>query len=943
ELTDKLHEYEDTDLKEDEPVGATLHDGCKINIGSPCDDDVPLKYCARLLASKFLLTEGTDSQDNANEYVLERNVCYQDSLSESLSQDLLKSIDSQSQSQRKDKERSESEQKSSSKDIHSGILDCKNYAKSDLIASAMSQDSTNIMSNSNFTTNSNMTGSNTGYPMSSSGDVLSSSIDLDMKFDHFGESTTNLDNLATSFVKQKKTDPKEVESVQQLKLEESIEREFECQHMSDIFTLLEGHSDPQIRGVVRVCIGNYLLSALEIAHGDYGRWRCLNLLPKDVGDNISVDKLQQRPLESRSGHSKLTNKDPTSLTNVLECCRLFMLYPDYRRRSKQILDTLIRLLADQDHKVRNAASQAIARLVDSITNVKVYVEIHNIMRHKTTNRDIFERDAQTTKRWQHLENDRVASLAEKFLQVTLKMLNVLVHLIEEVNPNVHLNKGGIALPGTPVRRKTQDSIQRKNSTTAENLDDKGSLRKKPVPATSLKANFTGHFYNEPYYMKFYESLRATYSNHKVISTKPVPATSLKANFTGHFYNQPYYMKFNERACVQHILITSKPIPATSLKANFTGHFYNEPYYMKFYESLRATYSNHKVISTKPVPAPSLKANFTGHFYNQPYHMKFNERACVQHILITSKPVPATSLKANFKGHFYNEPYYMKFYESLRATYSIHKVISTKPVPATSLKANFKGHFYNQPYYMKFNERAYVQHILITSVFYTFLRTVLNCLALQLELATEKEIGTITEEVLYYLKVILPLCGDLSVYCITQLLKCLFGTNMINQYSDFMSITDKIDDQKKLSFYEDVLKINPLKTIDEESRRSSVCSTASQKLSMDVNSKIAAEKQLLIAMENFAKNKSDRKWSTNKKELERYIRLFEPTYTMQNDIPHHRQVLSLLNQLLTLRVNYCMLDSDQLLQLCDGLMASGAHAECIAGLEPVAVKVFSNMG
>lgn len=35
-----------------------------------------------------------------------------------------------------------------------------------------------------------------------------------------------------------------------------------------------------------------------------------------------------------------------------------------------------------------------------------------------------------------------------------------------------------------------------------------------------------------------------------------------------------------------------------------------------------------------------------------------------------------------------------------------------------------------------------------------------------------------------------------------------------------------------------------------------------------------------------------------------------TYTMQNDIPHHREVLNLLNQLLTLRVNYCMLDSDQ---------------------------------
>lgn len=62
-----------------------------------------------------------------------------------------------------------------------------------------------------------------------------------------------------------------------------------------------------------------------------------------------------------------------------------------------------------------------------------------------------------------------------------------------------------------------DSIPgRKNSATNETLDEKGSLRKKaPTPVNSLKANFTGHFYNEPAYMRFYENLRAAYSNHKV--------------------------------------------------------------------------------------------------------------------------------------------------------------------------------------------------------------------------------------------------------------------------------------------------------------------------------------------------------------------------------------------------------------------------------------------
>ncbi|KAF9409856.1 hypothetical protein HW555_010889 [Spodoptera exigua] len=1055
DLTDKLQEIEETEPKECDQIdhGPTVLDGAmKVNIGTAKDDDIPLKYGARLLTSKFLLTgnkggvipdrqvrvslkssalnclseilrlypqaitlyldkdadakrhnisgssEGTDSnQDHINDFILERNVCYQDSLTDSLSQDFLnRSVDSQqtTQSQQISKKdsKSESTELKSSKDVPSNILDSKIYHKNDLLASATTDSTNPNMTNSNFTTNSNMTGSNdplsTGYPMSSSGDVLSSSIDLDMKFDHFGESTTNLDHLDALKDLEKKEErvKRPLKRTDEIQEKDSVEivnqnvsddmkmvevsENFEFQHLSDVFTLLEGHSDPQIRGLVRVCIGSYLVAALDLSHGHYTRWRSYSTLPKDVSEFISVDKLITVVLKGLSDEIHSTvNHTLSSLTTLstalcnsshwaliidvlnalvnvetnnywlcrVNLCKLYeklpyqklyMLYPMYYIRSKLILDTLIRLLGDQDQKVRNAAAQAITNIIPTITpskrvtptslvsyvakeqsewfsfdqaglaldlvrNIYFYsdlppqlkegeemkninslrtvvgklignlmashckyytsickrwspwkhmdaysdqgllsycldnldycngtvmartifmdlcslvypVEIHNIMRHKTTNRDIFERDTQNAKeRWQHLECERVANLAEKFLQVTLKMLNVLVHLIEEVNPNVHLNKGGIALPGSPVRRKTQDSIPRRTSNPPE-LDEKGSLRKKPPP------------------------------------------------------------------------------PASSLKSNFAGHFFNEPFYMKFYESLRATYSNHK--------------------------------------------------------------------------------INLDPK---------------------------------TSIFHTFLSTVLNALSIQLELATEREIGAVTEEILYYLKVIMPLCPDKTVYSVTQLLKCLFGTNMVNQYSDFMSIFNKNNPEEVISFYKDVMMLNDLVVLKEESRRSSVCSNASQKLALDTkNPRMGAERQLLITMENFAKNKSDRKWNTNKKELERYIRLFEPvSYTMQNDIPLQCQVLSLLNQLLTLRVNYCMLDSDQifigflmtqldlveqheipnccdlvnsilmflvqlssskhhtkqiieipkLIQLCDGLMASGAHSECIAGLEPVAVKVFSNMG
>lgn len=257
-------------------------------------------------------SEGTDyNQDHINDFILERNVCYQDSLTDSLSQDLLnRSVDSQSHSQQVSKKDSKSldksmdsvEQKSSSKDVQSAILDSKVFPKSELIASGMTDSTNPNMTNSNFTTNSNMTCSNdptTGYPMTSSGGVLSSSIDLDIKFDHFGESTTNLDNL-DAFKKDKAKRPlkrtdevhsKDAPELMDVSADKELDADFECQHMSDVFVLLEGHNDPQIRGLVRVCIGNYLSAALELSHGDYNRWRNVSALPKDVSDNISAEKL----------------------------------------------------------------------------------------------------------------------------------------------------------------------------------------------------------------------------------------------------------------------------------------------------------------------------------------------------------------------------------------------------------------------------------------------------------------------------------------------------------------------------------------------------------------------------------------------------------------------------------------------------------------------------
>lgn len=161
----------------------------------------------------------------------------------------------------------------------------------------------------------------------------------------------------------------------------------------------------------------------------------------------------------------------------------------------------------------------------------------------------------------------------------------------------------------------------------------------------------------------------------------------------------------------------------------------------------------------------------------------------------------------------------------------------------------------------------------------FLTTVLDALSVQLEFSTDRELGNVTEEILYYLKIIMPLRPDKTVFCVTQLLKCLFSTNMISQYNDFMIIKDVCKDTKqKSTFYDDVISINvPVRESNDDSfKRSSVSSISSQKLAIDVkNPVMVAERKFLMHLENFHTSKMDRKWSTNKKELERYIRMFEP--------------------------------------------------------------------
>lgn len=306
-----------------------------------------------------------------NDFILERNICYQESLSESFAQDLLnKSIDMLSQASgignqhsrhsslammKRDRSKTNMQESmdnsSSLAAIPSNILDKQSSHQNpnQMATSYISTDSINVMmTGSNFTMGSNMTASNepmsTDLLMTSSIDPLSSSLDLEIKFDHFGDTgnatqnTTEVfnekkneinPNLSKSNVSEQKLSRKdflkkhsseksekaletvdeniitEDERISDKKIitddnqefaenkcvfqsNQNLHEDFQPQHMNEIIYLFENHSDPQIRGIIRILIGNYLKTSLNAALGDISNWKPIKVLPKILFDKLQI-------------------------------------------------------------------------------------------------------------------------------------------------------------------------------------------------------------------------------------------------------------------------------------------------------------------------------------------------------------------------------------------------------------------------------------------------------------------------------------------------------------------------------------------------------------------------------------------------------------------------------------------------------------------------------
>ncbi|XP_066576205.1 huntingtin isoform X3 [Amia ocellicauda] len=328
-------------------------------------------------------------------------------------------------------------------------------------------------------------------------------------------------------------------------------------------------------------------------------------------------------------------------------------------------------------------------------------------------------------------------------------------------------------------------------------------------------------------------------------------------------------------------------------------------------------------------------------------------------------------KSSTLGSFYHLPPYLKLYDVLKATHANFKV--TLDLQNTNEK--FGG----------------------------FLRSALDVLSQLLELATLQDIGKCVEEILGYLKSCFCREPTMATVCVQQLLKTLFGTNLASQYDGSSSNPSK-SQGKALRLGSSSLRpglyhycfmapyTHFTQALADASLRNMVQAEQEQDTSgwFDVMQKVSV--QLRSSIANVTRHRAD------KNAIHNHIRLFEPLvikalkqYTTTTSVYLQRQVLDLLAQLVQLRVNYCLLDSDQvfigfvlkqfeyievgqfrdsesivpniffflvllsyeryhskqiigipkIIQLCDGIMASGRKAvtHAIPALQPIVHDLF----
>jgi len=223
-----------------------------------------------------------------------------------------------------------------------------------------------------------------------------------------------------------------------------------------------------------------------------------------------------------------------------------------------------------------------------------------------------------------------------------------------------------------------------------------------------------------------------------------------------------------------------------------------------------------------------------------------------------------------KGTFIGSPFYMKQYEILKSSYNVYK--STLEAKSEEKLVLFAG-------------------------------GILESLSLLLEYSIGTDIGKYVEECLSYIKSCLGISASQTLRAVQCLLKCLFKSN--HPFTPYTPTHQFTPSPASLSIF-DHLVSRPYNTMTVE------------------HGLVVEGRELSTSIPRVARGASRphpfraSARSADRSSLANYIRLFEPMvikalkhYTVTSDVQRQSQVLQLLIQLVRLRVNYCLLDSDQI--------------------------------
>ncbi|XP_068709184.1 huntingtin-like [Montipora foliosa] len=251
------------------------------------------------------------------------------------------------------------------------------------------------------------------------------------------------------------------------------------------------------------------------------------------------------------------------------------------------------------------------------------------------------------------------------------------------------------------------------------------------------------------------------------------------------------------------------------------------------------------------------------------------------------------------GTFHHLPHYMKLYEIIKGAFANNQVSLVDP-----------------------SQDKFCQ----------FLSATLEALSLLLEVTAFSDIGKHIEEILGYLQVCVKLEAAKTFLCVQQLLRTMFGISALSQPVLILSpivppcLADtnvivpppsehvqSLDEQLYHSCF-----VHPLTLIAQTLDRLKPKEEAKEK---------AVELEALSGIGLFIKKFKRKSFSSSvrpsmkldkQSPIHSFIRWFEPLvvralkeYTLSSNVILQQQVLSLLAQLVKLRVNYSLLDSDQL--------------------------------